>query len=190
MDDKAISARLEECRERQGRNADANARLVAETARGRGAILVSHDDETVDHIDRAADLGATVAEFPVTQEAAERSRARGMVVVMGGPNLIRGGSYSGNVPASTLIDQGLLEAFASDYVPRSLIECAFRLTDPDFGWSLSKAAATVTLSAARAAGLGDRGEITAGKRADLLRVRRLQGLPILRSVWVEGRRVA
>ncbi len=190
MDDKAISARLEECRERQGRNADANARLVAETARSRGAILVSHDDETVDHVDRAADLGATVAEFPVTQEAAEQSRARGMVVVMGGPNLIRGGSYSGNVPASTLIDQGLLEAFASDYVPRSLVECAFRLTDPDFGWSLSKAAATVTLSAARAAGLGDRGEIAAGKRADLLRVRRLQGLPILRSVWVEGRRVA
>lgn len=190
LDDRAIEVRLEECLERQSRNAGANARIVAKTARRLDAVLVSHDDETPEHVDQAADLGATVAEFPVTVEAAERSRARGMVVVMGGPNLIRGGSYSGNVPASTLIQEGLLEAFASDYVPRSLIECAFRLTDPDFGWSLPRAVSTVTSAAARAAGLQDRGEVALGKRADLLRVRRIEGLPVLRGVWVEGARVA
>lgn len=190
LDDRAITVRLEECRERQERNALGNARIVAATSRQFGAVLVSHDDETPEHVDQAADLGATVAEFPVTVEAAERSRARGMVVVMGGPNLIRGGSYSGNVPASTLIQEGLLEAFASDYVPRSLIECAFRLVDPDFGWSLSRAISTVTSATARAAGLQDRGEVALGKRADLLRVRRVHGMPVLRGVWVEGARVA
>jgi len=190
LDEAAITARLEECRERQGRNADANARLVAETARNRGAVLVSHDDETADHVDRAADLGATVAEFPVTLEAAERSRARGMVVVMGGPNLVRGGSYSGNVQASVLVREGLLEAFASDYVPRSLIECAFILNRPEFGWSLSQAVRTVTATAARAAGLSDRGVVAEGLRADMLRVKPVQDLPILRGVWARGVRVA
>lgn len=89
-----------------------------------------------------------------------------------------------------MIQKDLLEAFASDYVPRSLIECAFRLTEPDFGWSLSRAVSTVTSAAARAAGLQDRGELTQGRRADLLRVRRIQGFPILQGVWVEGVRVA
>jgi alpha-D-ribose 1-methylphosphonate 5-triphosphate diphosphatase len=113
-----------------------------------------------------------------------------MVVVMGGPNLVRGGSYSGNVPASVLVQEGLLEAFASDYVPRSLIECAFILNRPEFGWSLSQAVRTVTATAARAAGLSDRGEVAEGLRADMLRVKPVQNLPILRGVWAQGVRVA
>ncbi|WP_374569896.1 alpha-D-ribose 1-methylphosphonate 5-triphosphate diphosphatase [Phenylobacterium sp.] len=185
----AAEQRLAEARERQARNAAANRRMVAELARAKGAPLVSHDDEDAAHIDEAADLGATVAEFPVTEEAASRARERGMVIVMGGPNLIRGGSYSGNVPASALADADLLDAFASDYVPRSLIECAFRLTEPPFGWPLARAVATVTSAAAQAAGLGDRGAVEPGLRADLLRVRRVGGLPVLRGVWAGGGRV-
>jgi alpha-D-ribose 1-methylphosphonate 5-triphosphate diphosphatase len=113
-----------------------------------------------------------------------------MVVVMGGPNLIRGGSYSGNVRAADLAQEGLLDAFASDYVPRSLIECAFALTQPAFGWSLPQAAAVVTAAPARAARLADRGVIERGRRADLVRVRMHEGLPVVRGVWVEGRRAA
>lgn len=190
MDDQAIDVRLAECRERQARNADGNARLVAEVAKAKGATLVSHDDETADHVDRAADLGATVAEFPVTLEAAAQAQARGMTIVMGGPNLMRGGSYSGNVPAAELAEQDLLEAFASDYVPRSLIECAFRLAAPGFDWPLAKAVATVTATAAKAADLDDRGAVEPGLRADLLRVRMAESLPILRGVWAQGLRVA
>lgn len=190
LDDAAVDARLAEWRERQARNADANAKLVAEVAKAKGATLVSHDDETAEHVDRAADLGATVAEFPVTLEAAARAQARGMTIVMGGPNLMRGGSYSGNVPAAELAEQDLLEAFASDYVPRSLIECAFRLAAPGFDWPLAKAVATVTATAAKAADLEDRGAVEAGLRADLLRVRMSGSLPILRGVWAQGQRVA
>ncbi|MDO9247827.1 MAG: alpha-D-ribose 1-methylphosphonate 5-triphosphate diphosphatase [Phenylobacterium sp.] len=185
-----IDERLAGIRDRQGRNAANNRRLVADLAKSRGIPLASHDDEDVEHVDEAADLGATVSEFPVTIEAARRAKERGMVVVMGGPNLMRGGSYSGNVPASELADAGLLDAFASDYVPRSLIECAFALTAAPFGWSLARAVAVVTEAPARAAQLTDRGTITSGARADLVRVNTRGGLPVVRGVWVEGHRAA
>ena len=190
MTTEAIDIRLAECRDRQARNGDVNAALVAEVAKARNATLISHDDETPEHIDRAADLGATVAEFPVTLEAAARAQARGMTIVMGGPNLMRGGSYSGNVPAAELAEKNLLEAFASDYVPRSLIECAFRLTAPGFDWPLAQGVATVTATVAEAADLDDRGVVEPGKRADLLRVRVVGGMPILKGVWAQGFRVA
>ena len=182
--------RLAQVRERQARNADVNRRHVAQVATDRRIPLASHDDESLAHVDEAADLGATVAEFPVTAEAARRARERGMVVVMGGPNLIRGGSYSGNVPAAELAQADLLDAFASDYVPRSLVECAFAMTREPFGWSLAQAVALVTAGPARAVGLDDRGEIAPGRRADLLRVRLAGDLPLVRGVWTQGKRAA
>jgi alpha-D-ribose 1-methylphosphonate 5-triphosphate diphosphatase len=190
MSDQDIDKRMVEIRERQSRNAIPHRRLVAEVAASRQIPLASHDDEDPDHIDSAADLGATVAEFPVTIEAARQARERGMIIVMGGPNLIRGGSYSGNVPAADLAKADLLDAFASDYVPRSLIECAFALTQPEFDWSLARAVATVTAGPARAAQLNDRGTIAPGRRADLLRVRVNGDLPMVQEVWVEGARRA
>lgn len=190
MTDAAVDSRMADIRDRQARNAVRNRRLVADVAASLAAPLASHDDEDAAHIDAAADLGATVAEFPVTLEAARQARARGMVIVMGGPNLIRGGSYSGNVRASDLAHEGLLDAFASDYVPRSLIECAFALTRPEFGWSLARAVATVTAGPAGAAQLADRGVIEPGRRADLLRVRAGGNLPVVREAWVEGVRRA
>lgn len=190
MTDQAVDQRMADIRDRQSRNAVNHRRLVAEVARHHGAPLASHDDEDVAHVDEAADLGATVAEFPVTVEAARRARERGMIVVMGGPNLIRGGSYSGNVPAAELAAADLLDAFASDYVPRSLIECAFALTEARFGWDLARAVALVTAAPARAGALHDRGVIEAGRRGDLVRVSTRGGLPVVRGVWVEGRRAA
>ena len=141
---------------------DGPARVVAETPDG---------EETVE---------ADAFDF---LKRAERARERGMTVVMGGPNLIRGGSYSGNVPAADLAHADLLDAFASDYVPRSLIECAFAMTNGQFGWSLPKAAALVTATPAKAVGLEDRGVIEPGRRADLLRVRVAGGLPVVRGVF-------
>jgi alpha-D-ribose 1-methylphosphonate 5-triphosphate diphosphatase len=190
MSEAAALERLAQVRDRQARNAEGNRAHVAEMAKSRKTPLASHDDESLAHVDEAADLGATVAEFPVTAEAARRARERGMVVVMGGPNLIRGGSYSGNVPAAELAQADLLDAFASDYVPRSLVECAFAMTRAPFGWSLSQAVALVTAGPARAVGLDDRGEVAPGRRADLLRVRLAGDLPLVRGVWTQGRRAA
>jgi alpha-D-ribose 1-methylphosphonate 5-triphosphate diphosphatase len=190
MNEDQVTRQLDDIRARQARNARSNARFVACLAKSKQVALASHDDEDLEHIDEAAGLGATVAEFPVTRQAAEQARARGMTVVMGGPNLIRGGSYSGNVPASELAGAGLLDAFASDYVPRSLVECVFTLAAAPFNWSLPRAVASVTANVASAVGLDDRGAVAEGRRADLLRVRTIRGLPVLRGAWVAGERAA
>jgi alpha-D-ribose 1-methylphosphonate 5-triphosphate diphosphatase len=189
MSEEAIAQRMEAQLERQARNVEPNRALIAAIAKARGVPLAAHDDETDQHVDDAADVGATIAEFPVTAAAAKRSRERGMAVIMGGPNLIRGGSYSGNLGAAEAADLGVLDGFASDYVPRSLIECAFALTAPRFGWTLPAAFAAVSRVPAVAAGLADRGVIAPDKRADLVRIRMVGGLPMVCGVWAGGARV-
>ena len=189
MSDQAVDERLAARRAMQARNAEPHRKIVAEAARQRGVPLATHDDEDAAQMAEAAELGAEVAEFPVTLEAAEEARRRGMIVVMGGPNLIRGGSYSGNVPAAELAEAGLLDAFASDYVPRSLIECAFAMGEKH-GWDLARSVALVTAAPARAARLDDRGVLEPGRRADMVRVRQVAGVPVTGGVWVEGRRAA
>ncbi|TPW05533.1 MAG: PhnM protein [Alphaproteobacteria bacterium] len=184
-----IDRRLATMRSRQIEYGPANKALVSDLSLAAGIPLASHDDETTAHIDEAVQLGATIAEFPVTDAAAAQARARGMTIVMGGPNLVRGGSYSGNISVSDVAHAGYLDAIASDYVPRSLIECAFRLAQAPFDWPLPRAIATVTRAPAQAAGFGDRGAIAPGMRADLVRVRIVDGLPVVRGVWVAGERV-
>jgi alpha-D-ribose 1-methylphosphonate 5-triphosphate diphosphatase len=187
---RARQDRLAEALDRQARNAAPNRRLVATLAREAGAPLAAHDEETAEQVTDAAAAGATIAEFPVAEEAARAARAHGMTVLMGGPNLIRGGSYSGNVAAADLVARGLVDGFASDYVPRSLIECAFLLAAPPFGWGLAQAFHAVAGAPAEAARLLDRGAIAPGLRADLIRVGVGAGLPLVRGVWVAGRRAA
>jgi alpha-D-ribose 1-methylphosphonate 5-triphosphate diphosphatase len=184
-----IEARMADRAERVARNDARNRRFVAEIAHRQSLPLASHDDETTAHIEDAASHGVTVAEFPVTAEAAEAARAHGMCVIMGGPNLIRGGSYSGNVPASDLIEAGMHIGFASDYVPRSLLECAFALANGRWGLPMEKAVDTVTGAPARAMRLDDRGALLPGRRADVVRVRQHQGHVTVRGVWTGGTRV-
>ncbi|MCB0938262.1 MAG: amidohydrolase family protein, partial [Mycobacterium sp.] len=127
------------------------------------------------------------AEFPTTAEAAEACHAHGIKVMMGAPNLIRGGSHSGNVAAHELAEMGLLDILSSDYVPSALMTGAFLLADL---WDdLPRALATVTSNPARAASLTDRGRIAAGLHADLVRINRIQGTPVVRGVWCHGRQV-
>lgn len=190
LDEGEVAERLAQRRQNQANFADAHRAYVGAAAARHGIVLATHDDETVEHVAQAQAAGAVIAEFPVTQEAAAEARRRGMVNIMGGPNLVRGGSYSGNVGAAALANDGLLDGFASDYVPRSLIECAFRLAEPPHGWSLPAAVATVSKVPARALGLADRGEIAPGQRADLLRVSLHGHLPVVRGVWVAGTRQA
>lgn len=184
-----IKARMAERAERVARHDSVNRRFVAAIAHDRDIPLASHDDETVAHIEAAANHGVTIAEFPVTAEAAQAARDKGMCVIMGGPNLIRGGSYSGNVPASELIEAGMPIGFASDYVPRSLVECAFALANGRWGLPIEKAVDTVTGAPARAVRLHDRGSLVPGLRGDVVRVRLHNGHVVVRGVWTRGERV-
>jgi len=175
--------------ENQKNHSGPNRTMIAEHARTHNLSLASHDDQLESHVEEACEVGATISEFPTTLEAARAARARGMVIAMGGPNLMRGGSYSGNVSAAELASEGLLDIFASDYVPRSMIEAAFKLTGEPFGWSLPDAIATVSKNVAESVGLTDRGTLKQGQRADFVRVRLQDGRPIVRGVWVGGTRV-
>ncbi|SPF77435.1 alpha-D-ribose 1-methylphosphonate 5-triphosphate diphosphatase [Pseudoprimorskyibacter insulae] len=161
---------------------------AAVAAAGRlGAVLASHDDTTAEQVRVSADYGIRLAEFPTTVEAAQACHDAGIAVMMGAPNLIRGGSHSGNVAASELADLGLLDILSSDYVPSALLTSAFKLAEQ---WGdLPRAIATVTRTPAQAAGLTDRGILAPGLHADLVRVRQWGGTPVIRGVWSHGRQV-
>jgi len=156
-------------------------------ARRLGAVLASHDDTTADHVGTSAVNGVGFAEFPTTVEAAAACRSHGIAVMMGAPNLIRGGSHSGNVAAEALAKDNLLDIVSSDYVPSALLLSTFRLANI---WNdLPRAIATVTSNPASAVRLHDRGALKAGLRGDVLRVRKIGETPMLRGVWSQGNKV-
>jgi alpha-D-ribose 1-methylphosphonate 5-triphosphate diphosphatase len=167
-----------------------NYRDLVRLAHRHGTPLASHDDTTLDHVDQALHDNVAIAEFPTTIAAAERLHASGVRVLMGAPNLVRGASHSGNVATADLARAGILDVLSSDYVPQSLLLAAMALPRvvPDI--SLPSAIRTVTKTPAEAVGLADRGEIAVGKRADFVRVRMVRDLPVVVSVWRQGRRVA
>ncbi len=165
-------------------------RHVVEQAHAKGLALASHDDATEAHVAEAVADKMTVAEFPTTLEAAKASHEGGLGVMMGGPNLVRGGSHSGNVAAGDLAKQGYLDIISSDYVPHSLLHGAMKLFDEFEGYDLPRAIRTVSLNPATQVGLDDRGEIALGKRGDLIRVHHSPHHPIVRGVWREGLRVS
>ncbi len=105
-------------------------------------------------------LGSVIAEFPTTLAAAQASRQHGMHVLMGAPNIVRGGSHSGNVAAHQLASHGLLDILSSDYYPASLLDAAFRIADAeDNAFTLPQAIRLVSQHPAQALGLDDRGVI-------------------------------
>jgi alpha-D-ribose 1-methylphosphonate 5-triphosphate diphosphatase len=189
MDEAAYQAMIDR---RQAQAAEVSARHrreLADRCLERGIVILSHDDATVAHVAESIEHGVTVAEFPTTMEAAKAARAGGLSILMGAPNLVRGGSHTGNVAARTLMEAGLLDILSSDYVPFSLLHGVF-MAAADGVVPLPAAIATITANPARAARLEDRGVIEPGRRADLVRVRVDHEVPMVRSVWREGRRVS
>lgn len=153
-----------------------------------GAVLASHDDTLVGHVMQSARHGVALAEFPTTEDAARACREHAIAVMMGAPNLVRGGSHSGNVAAADLARAGLLDILSSDYVPSALLYGAVMLGE--IWGDLAPAMATVTSAPAHAAGLMDRGQLAEGIRADVIRFKLAEGVPALRGVWSAGARVA
>lgn len=152
-----------------------------------GATLASHDDTTTNQVVTSHSHGVTVAEFPTTVAAADACRARGIVTMMGAPNLIRGGSHSGNVAAAELAQLDRLDILSSDYVPSGLLIGAVKLGD--IWGDLSRGIATVTAHPAAAVDLTDRGSLRIGRRADVIRFSIIDSTPVLHETWSVGRRV-
>ena len=167
-----------------------NYRDLMALATGWKIPLASHDDTTAEHVDQAIRDRVVVAEFPTTIAAATALHNSGVKVLMGAPNLIRGGSHSGNIASAELARAGMLDILSSDYVPSSLLIAALRLSEMVASYDLPAAIRTVSKTPAEIVGLTDRGEIAIGKRADLIRVHRVDNVAAVRSVWSRGDRVA
>jgi alpha-D-ribose 1-methylphosphonate 5-triphosphate diphosphatase len=187
--DDRIERSILELHERRAILRDPNRQRVLALMAGGDIALASHDDRTAEEIAENHADGIKISEFPVTMEAARAARAHGMQVIAGGPNIVRGGSHSGNVSVADLVRADVVDALASDYVPASLVEAAF-LCVGEAGITLPQAIGLVTERPARMAGLPDRGAIAVGLRADLVRVRLHEGIAVVRAVWRGGERVA
>lgn len=160
---------------------------TVEAARRLGAALASHDDTTPEQVATSHNYGVTMAEFPTTVDAADACHSHGIATIMGAPNLIRGGSHSGNVAAADLARLDRLDILSSDYVPSGLLMAAVQLGD--LWGDLPRGMATVTTRPAHAVGLTDRGALDIGQRADIIRFAVLDGTPVLQETWSAGRRV-
>lgn len=183
-----LDATLETRIEGQRLYAAGNRRRIVDLCRERGLPLASHDDTTVEHVLEGVGDGVAISEFPTTFEAAHCAHRQGLATVMGAPNIVMGGSHSGNVAAHDLACQGLLDGLASDYVPVSMIQAVFMLHNR---WDipLTETVAMASSNPATMVGLDDRGRIETGRRADLIRVRLIGDTAVVREVWVRGERV-
>lgn len=187
LTEEVFQQHLAEQRALRARVGDLHEATAVAEARRYGAVLASHDDTTAGHVAVSAGHGVHFAEFPTTVEAARACHAHGIRVMMGAPNLIRGGSHSGNVAAEELARADLLDILSSDYVPSSLLSGALMLGD--LWGDMARGIACVTAAPAEATGLDDRGHLVPGARADVIRVARIGAAAAVRGIWVEGRRV-
>lgn len=187
--DEYLAEEVRKRQDMQARNSARNRAELLKIARQLSIPLASHDDTVPEHIDEAVESGITISEFPTGEAAARAAREHGLGIIMGAPNIVRGGSHSGNISVIELARLDLLDCLSSDYVPHALLHASFLLRDLA-GWSISKAVATSTVNPARMVSLNDRGEIGIGKRADFIRVRELEGVPVPMATWREGARIA
>jgi alpha-D-ribose 1-methylphosphonate 5-triphosphate diphosphatase len=188
MDEAVVERRIIEMQAHRARWRDPNRRALLDRVRGTTIALASHDDRTADEIAENVADGIMISEFPVTMEAALAAKGAGMQVIAGAPNIVRGGSHTGNVSAMDLVIADAVDAFASDYVPPSLVEAAFQCVRQG-RVGLPAAIAMISAHPARMSGLPDRGRLECGLRGDLVRVRLFGTLPIVRQVWRGGERV-
>tara|TARA_R110002110_G_scaffold27583_4_gene100019 strand:+ start:6464 stop:7609 length:1146 start_codon:yes stop_codon:yes gene_type:complete len=189
MTDDELARFVEVKRESQERYSAPHRATIVDRCRARDITMASHDDATVEHVDEAIENGVTISEFPTTVESASKAHGAGLSVLMGAPNLVLGGSHSGNVSAMDLAQRKVLDILSSDYVPSSMIQGVFMLWQSGSKPTLPAAVATVSTTPARAVGLDDRGEIAVGRRADLVRVSMADDTPTVVSVWRQGHRV-
>jgi alpha-D-ribose 1-methylphosphonate 5-triphosphate diphosphatase len=171
--------------ERRAKALMTNNRAKVHAAFGQQLPLGSHDDTTVEHVLEAHQYGATLAEMPVTIEAARQARSMGMQICMGAPNYYRGGSHCGNLSAKDALAEGLVDILCSDYHFPCLLGSAVKMMHE--GVAPHEAMKLITLNAARHLNLDAMlGSIEAGKSADLIVFRAEASFGCVTHAWVEG----
>jgi alpha-D-ribose 1-methylphosphonate 5-triphosphate diphosphatase len=163
---------------------------LAALAKEKNIPLASHDDDTVEKLSLMKnEFGIQISEFPVELEVAKKAHNEGIFVTVGAPNVMMGGSHSGNLSAIDAIKAGAADILCSDYYPASLLHSAFRLEEEGV-LSLSAAVRMLTINPAKAMGIDkDFGSVEIGKKADLLVVRKIHGKPMVYKCFINGRTV-
>ncbi|WP_040984282.1 phosphonate metabolism protein PhnM [Oceanobacillus jeddahense] len=159
---------------------------VAALAQKKGIAIASHDDDNVQKLDLVKAYGTTISEFPITLEIAREAKKHGLQTIVGAPNILLGGSHSGNLSAKEAIECRCADILCSDYYPAALLHAIFQLHDR--GEDLHQMFMMVTLNPAQAVAMDNEiGSIKQGKKADLLVIKRMQdGYPMLTNTMVNG----
>ena len=159
---------------------------LVKTAKKLGIPVSSHDDDTISCIERNLAMGVDISEFPITIEVAAEAKKSGIATLLGAPNILLGGSHSGNLSAQTAIKSGCGDILCSDYYPQALLRAVFYLVDKKV-LSLPAASKLVSYNPAKALGILDEtGSVECGKAADLLVVNYNADAPMLSEVFVGG----
>jgi len=165
-------------------------RTLATLAKKNNISVASHDDDTIEKIALNKELGVKISEFPITIETARAANKSGLLTVLGAPNILLGGSHSGNLSAADAILEGACDILCSDYYPSSLLHAVFFMVK-NYNIPLYQMVNMVTSSPAKAVGIGDAyGAVEVGKFADLLVVRELNDYPVIERSFIHGKAVS
>ncbi|MBS3969652.1 MAG: phosphonate metabolism protein PhnM [Clostridia bacterium] len=164
---------------------------ISQIARGHDIALASHDDDTIEKLDLVKSFGTTISEFPITLEVARAAKERGMYTVAGAPNVLLGGSHSGNLSAVEAINEGCIDVLCSDYYPASLLHAVFML-HKKFKKDLADMFRLVTINPARAVGIDrEYGSIGYNKKANIIIIEEIEtGFPTITAAFVHGKLVS
>jgi alpha-D-ribose 1-methylphosphonate 5-triphosphate diphosphatase len=186
LDDAGVDALIARSRDRALLDADTLAAL-ARVATEHGVAVASHDDDGEAKVDLAASFGTTISEFPITLDVARYARAKGLHTVAGAPNVLLGGSHSGNLSAEAAVLDGAVDVLCSDYYPAALLRAIFAL-HARHGGDLARFVRLATTNAAVATRIDhETGALVPGLRADLIAVHVLgDGSPAVTDAFAAG----
>lgn len=161
---------------------------IAQAAKENNIAIASHDDDSIQKLELVKSLGAEISEFPITMEIAKKAKEQGMYTSAGAPNVLLGGSHSGNLSAAEAIKEKAIDILCSDYYPAAMLHAVFELTK-NFGLDLAEMFKLVTINPAKAVKLDHEiGSIKEGKKADLLIIEKVQSdFPVITAVMVDGK---
>lgn len=160
---------------------------IAHMAKDRNISIASHDDDSFDKIDFIKGIGATISEFPITMDVAKYAREKGMFTIAGAPNVLLGKSHSGNLSASEAIKDNCIDILCSDYYPADMLHSVFILNEK-YNMDLCEMFKLITINPAKAVKIDNiLGSIKEGKKADILIIEKLEELPVITSVFVDGK---
>lgn len=164
---------------------------MARLAKENNISIASHDDDSEEKIDFVKTLGARISEFPITLNVAKKAKKEGLLTIAGAPNVLLGGSHSGNLSAAEAIQEEAIDILCSDYYPAAMLHSVFALSEK-YGQDLCEMFKLVTTNPSKAVNLDNLvGSIKEGKLADLLIIEKLENkIPVITSVFVDGKLIS